>query len=455
MDINHEYLPDINNIVDSLRKGHLALFCGAGATADATNATWLDLFREELKVIDKDVNDYYKLAEYYKLHFGKSKLINTVTNLFSEYKPSKHIMHLLKLPVYEFWTTNFDCIIENMIEENTGVMPSVIYNSSNIIKINENKKYRVFKLNGSITDGDSMILTATDYDNYKYKQALLIEFLKRELVLNTFLFIGYSFDDNLVLSCLREIKQCFPTLDYYHYRLEKRSNKHAIFQKIEAKYFEDNYNIKTIFVNSYDEIDDFIEHIYARFTERNVFISGSFRNLSRDEEDNANLLCKVLVHKLIDEGFNIYSGDGKRLGSYILTNATRKMMDENIANQNRLVIMPYIDHSFKTKKADDVDRVNLVRRMINDCSAAIFLYGQSETGEASPGAIVEYNEAQMRNMLTIPIPSTGFAAKQIYDSIIENNTPGYLERYIHVLSEETDPERIAQTIIEILKANSM
>lgn len=122
-----DYLLEIKNIVDSLHKNQLAVFCGAGATADATGITWSDLFKVALQEIDKDVNDCYKLAEYYQLLYGRSKLVNAVSNTFSGRASSKHIKHLLKLPIYEFWTTNFDCIIEEMIMDETKISPSVIY----------------------------------------------------------------------------------------------------------------------------------------------------------------------------------------------------------------------------------------------------------------------------------------------------------------------------------------
>lgn len=454
MEYFRDYTPETENIVDSIQKNQLALFCGSGATADATDATWTELFKQELKVIDKDVSNYYRLAEYYQLHYGKNKLINAVTNIFSNKKESIHIQHLLQLPIYEFWTTNFDRIIEDMIADKTNIIPAVIYNSENLIKINENTKYKIFKMNGSITDIGSMVLTSSDYEKYEQTQAPFIEFLKRALILNTFLFIGYSFEDNLVLKCLADNKKYFSSIRHYHYRFAKKEKEHKIFQEIEQKYFENNYNIKTIFVNTYDEIDAFIEHVYKKYKSKNVYISGSFRNLDSNEEDYANMLCKELVEKLLDGGYNIYSGDGKRLGSYIISNATKKLISGNDFNRGRLTIMPYIDHTFKSKRADDSDRIKLVQDMIKDCSVSIFLYGQSEDGGSSNGVLVEYQEAHNKKMLTIPIPTTGFAAKQIYSEMKLRGLPGYLEKYTEAMETEKDPVRIVKVIMEIININN-
>ena len=69
-----------------------------------------------MEVIDKEESDCYRLAQYYEQHFGREKLINHIIKYFFKEKWIKHINALLQLPVYEFWTTNYDKIIENTIE---------------------------------------------------------------------------------------------------------------------------------------------------------------------------------------------------------------------------------------------------------------------------------------------------------------------------------------------------
>ena len=106
---------------------------------------------------------------------------------------------------------------------------------------------------------------------------------------------------------------------------------------------------------------------------KNIFISGSFRNLTPEQEDRANNLCKELVSNLIKNGYNIYTGDGRRLGSYIISNATKELAEKSVMYmQERLKIMPYIDHTFTNKSADHPDRIAYIKRMIEDCSASIF-----------------------------------------------------------------------------------
>ena len=90
----------IEDIVDSMRKNSFTFFCGSGATADATGATWTDLFKKELEVIDKEESDCYRLAQYYEQHFGREKLIN---HIFFQGKMNQNIL----MRYYNCQYTNF------------------------------------------------------------------------------------------------------------------------------------------------------------------------------------------------------------------------------------------------------------------------------------------------------------------------------------------------------------
>jgi hypothetical protein len=54
---------------------------------------------------------------------------------------------------------------------------------------------------------------------YLKKHPLFLTFLKKELVSNTFLFIGYSFSDALVLDCLSSISEFLGDVVGYHYAI--------------------------------------------------------------------------------------------------------------------------------------------------------------------------------------------------------------------------------------------
>ena len=119
---------------------------------------------------------------------------------------------------------------------------------------------------------------------------------------------------------------------------------------------------------------------------------------------------------------------------------------------NKLKVMPYIDHTFKKKEANDPERVNYIQKMIKDCSVGIFFFCQSESNGVSNGVMTEFREAEKKGLKIVPISSTGFAAEEIQNIFeSENRIPSYLERYSDILkNKNSDEEKIVETVKSIL-----
>ena len=96
-----------------------------------------------------------------------------------------------------------------------------------------------------------------------------------------------------------------------------------------------------------------------------------------------------------------------------------------------------------------------------DCEAAIFMFGRSEstekegtfseTGHYSRGVYQEYTIAKELNHIIIPIGSTGYEAKVIWNEV-KNRINEYpsLSKKIDILGSSKDPELLAKTIVSIL-----
>lgn len=269
----------------------------------------------------------------------------------------------------------------------------------------------MYKLNGCVTKPDTMILTKSDFFGYFKKQRLLFEMLKRQLVLDSFLFVGYSFSDDLVLSALREIKEVFPNKGKVHYRFLKCNNVDSKeYYSYESKYYYDNYNIKTIYIDNYSQVDLYLQELYNRFCNHNVFISGSFRQLkSNDERVYIESLVNSLIQKLTNNNFNIYSGNGRGLGEIVVAQISK------CNSEKRFVNRPLI---FTNDSIEEKQRKNQL--IIKDCDTMIIICGQDNSLLSSRNVIDQFstflNQNEEKYRLVIPLPSTGYAAKKIFDS---------------------------------------
>lgn len=445
----------IDELVDEMLNGTFSVFCGAGADCDATKQEWQDIFTDKTKTFYKNCSsDIYFLADLEKRYYNSNSFLNDVCQNLSSLSDleSEHINNVVNLNINQIWTTNFDCIIENTVNKKLGFKPTVIKESEDLFTANLNSSFIVYKLNGSVSKSDTMILTKSDFFNYFKKQRLMFEMLKRQLVLDTFLFIGYSFSDDLVLNALREIKEIFPNQGKIHYRFElKEHNKNLKqeYNELVAKYYFDEYNIKTIYISSFSDIDLYLQKLYQRFCNHNVFIAGSFRQLKNNNERiYIEEIIDFVIKKLICNNFSIYSGNGRGLGEIVVAQINKNRAEKYFVNRPLI----FTNDNIEQKKEKN-------KLIIKDCDTMIIVCGQDEGLKSSKNVFQQFltfidSTENQRFKLVIPIPSTGYAAKDIFFSDRFRKSNVYLTNQIAFdkLSSTKDPETISEIVINLIKS---
>lgn len=445
----------IDDIVKETLNGTFSVFCGAGADCDATKQEWQDIFTDKTKEFYRNnSSDIYFLADLEKRYYNSERFLDDVCNNLSAFSEleSQHINNIINLNINQIWTTNFDTIIENSIQRKFGFTPTIIRESSDLFTKNLGARYIVYKLNGCVSKPDTMVLTKSDFFDYFKKQRLLFEMLKRQLVLDSFLFVGYSFTDDLVLNALREIKEVFPHQGKTHYRFLKTKDSRALTQeyyKLEAQYYFDKYNIKTIEISDFNDIDIYLRKLYERFCNHNVLISGSFRQLkSNDERVYIERLVDCLVKKLIDNNFNIYSGNGRGLGEIVVAQINKHNAEKHFVNR------PLIFTN------DTIEEKNVKNRLImKDCDTMIVVCGQDSSLTTSKNVINQFLTFMNRSdeavyPLIIPIPSTGYAAQEIYTSVEFRKSNVFLtnQSIFNEIGKTTNIERIVNLVVNLIKS---
>ncbi len=452
---NMQYRDEIvNEIVNELLNGTFSIFCGSGATYDATGQQWQDIFTETTQSFYNTYSsDIYFLADLEKRYHNKENFEKDICNkiLLSSNLESEHINNIVNLNINQIWTTNFDQVIENTIHRKFNFFPTIIKKSADLFTENLNSRYTVYKLNGCVSETDTMILTKSDFYNYFKNQRLLFEVLKRQLILDTFLFVGYSFTDDLVLNALREIKEVFPNRGKLHYRFVKLSKEKMKWEydSLEENYYLDEYNIKTIPIEDYTNIDTYLKMFYERFCNYNVLISGSFRQLkNNDERVYIENLIDSIIQRLIENNFNIYSGNGRGLGEIVIAQINKNNAEKHFVNRPLIFTNDTIEQ-----------KVNKNRLIIKDCDTMIIICGQDETLKSSKNVMKQFSDFIQNNEknnfhLIIPIPSTGYAAKEIFNSEIFRKSNSYLlnKEIFDNLSEITNINEITEIIINLIKS---
>ena len=92
--------------------------------------------------------------------------------------------------------------------------------------------------------------------------------------------------------------------------------------------------------------------------------------------------------------------------------------------------------------------------MISEAGICIFIFGNKlVNGEVvlASGMMEEFQIAKERGKVIIPIGSTGFAAKEIFDEMKESGDYSYINDYWNDLENEEDVIKVFNTINEIIE----
>lgn len=100
-------------------------------------------------------------------------------------------------------TTNFDPILETLFPDFRTFV-----GQDEMLFANPQGIGELYKIHGSCTDPDSLILTAADYDRFESRNPYLAAKLLTIFVEHPIIFIGYSLGDRNVISILRSIAGC-------------------------------------------------------------------------------------------------------------------------------------------------------------------------------------------------------------------------------------------------------
>lgn len=435
---------------EKIRLNQSSIFIGAGVSKSIGLPSWKELFQEPAKKLGlsiDDIYDFYQLSQYYCNKYSVASLKRTIQrDLLTSESSNETLEKIFKLNFKSIWTTNFDTAIENCLIKNK-IKSNKVFNDKDLANINIDIYSTLYKINGDINDLENLVLTQEDWENFKVSRPIMLTFLKRELVTNTFLFIGYSFNDNLIKSVLSEIKQFVGNEVNHHYAIFKRENSLAF------QYFIDDleirYNVKSILIDDFDEIPKILDNTYQQLIKRNVFISGSLGEIdSKIETYGCNLLKKIST-ELLKNHYNISTGMGRKIGYFVAGPSIQYLLSNNLNIEERLKIRPFDD------SMNHDEFTNYRTMLIDNNNVVIFVFGQKQINGKdinSEGVIEEFILAKLQGKYIIPIGSTGYASQHIWKEIKENILfYPYLEKYIDELNKELKPEVLSSIVLAILE----
>lgn len=433
----------------------ISLFLGAGGSSDAGYPTWSNLFSpfaEELGLKLDDSTDYYKLAQYYSNNFGSAELRKRINDRINRSKfESPLINELISIGFSNVWTTNFDNAIE-LNYQKQGVLINKVFRDSDFSNIDFNKRINVFKMNGDITNVDDIVATQSDYEKYVDTHRIMLMFFKRELISSTFLFIGYRFTDHLVLDCLSEISRYLGNSTNYHYTIMRNHPDNPYFKHL-VDDMEKRYRIRVLLVDKHEDIPKILRELNTRIQKKRVFISGAFSERSSDIEEYSHSLSRSLTSCLLKNDYRIVNGIGRRFGTHLIGYANEFLVKQGVHSiEKHLMITPFVGN----QKGAAKEKKKLREKVIRQCGAAIFVFGESDYNSVNTesGVLEEFEIACKQHKTIIPIAYPGMISERIWNLVKANLTKyPYLEKEINELTSERPIENVVQIILHILNSS--
>lgn len=479
--MNRELSTFIAKYVEEIENNNAAVFVGAGFSKSAGYADWKSLLKDIALELGLDIDreqDLVSLAQYHCTENGNRADINTM--LVKEFSAKKEISEnhriLSRLPIFSYWTTNYDSLIEDALSEAQKAV-DVKHNNSHLSVTIPGRDAVVYKMHGDKSCPNDTIIIKDDYEKYYRVHAPFLTALSGDLISKTFLFLGFSFSDpniNYILSRLR--------IDYGEQNIKKH---YAIMRKVcRSDYKDDNigkadyeyakrkhelfvsdlkrYNIKALLIDDYSEITSILREIEKRINRKNIFISGSAAEYGEYDGKEASEFIQLLSKALIKKGYNLISGFGLGVGSDVIIGALNEIyMNCRTINKERLLLRPFpqgIENDDTRNKLWTQYREDMISR----AGISIFIFGNkmdSASGNivCANGVKSEYEIAKKHDNLIVPIGCTGYVANEIWNDVaanLEDFYPGkvdeQLESAFNNLNVKCDLKSLVQKVVDFV-----
>lgn len=225
----------MNNILDTVSTGKIAILCGAGISRSSGLPTVNDFYNQFFDYLFNQEDKDYIIKLIYEFDIPFEKIIESTLNItgydrqffdiFSHGEPNENHYILASLfaknHINDIYTTNFDCLIEKAIQNNgISFHYSRYVKESDFVNIQRETDKKLIKLHGTTDDLNSIRITLSDLTASKLNKdrVLPIKYLFKDGDHDAIIVLGYSFSDvfdvNPVIEYLKESNKTIIVIEH-------------------------------------------------------------------------------------------------------------------------------------------------------------------------------------------------------------------------------------------------
>jgi len=464
-------------VIKELETGSLSIFAGAGLSVDAGHVNWKKLMKDITEDLGLDYNketDLIAIAQYNTNKIGNRSMINR--KIIDEF--NRDIAHtenhtiLARLPIYTYWTTNYDNLIEKSLEAVKRI-PDVKHAVKQLPYPKPRRDAIVYKMHGDATMPADAVITKDDYERYAVDKGPFLTALNSDLLSKLFIFIGFSFTDPNLDYVLSRVRIYMMGQQRHHYHFVKRLSKDEYIENgNEADYdfdarkqqlFVDDlkrFGLQPVYVDTYEEITFILREIEEIFKRKTIFLSGSAVNYELWDADNGHSFIHKLSAALIGAELRVVNGFGVGVGSAVINGALSQIYDHpERYSRDQLIVRPFPQFPTGGKTLPELWH-DYRTDMISFAGVAVIIFGNKVSPDdpkeliEAGGVYKEFEIAKSQNLFVIPVSPTGWMAEKIFNELeaINFNLKAGDEKLalLAKLKSEKDPDKIIEIIIQII-----
>lgn len=407
----------------AITSGSAEMLIGAGLSQGVGYPGWDALLQESRARanVPAEVVDAPLVAEYIAHQVGREGFDSLILEPF-EKKRSPGRSHKLLGQLADFglrsvWTTNYDTLLEQVFPDAYRVFHDDDY--AGFRKVVRNG--RLTKIHGSVGVDRNGIpiweerptITRSDYEEYQQEHPILWAELQARFLTNTFLFLGFSFNDpniEVLLRLGRSLNKRFIRAPHFAIMRREEDQPSQRLQDLRVIDLE-RAGIYVAYIKDFSEIELFLQDLRRRVLPPALFVSGSSAN---DYESGSFVRVAEVIHEQAPRVALISMGSrpSYELGS-ALANVRREVgvndpelirfyyrrYEEMLSDEFREV--PHPPDQAGTAVYTDYDRERLLLSLLDQTTAFLGI------GVGDDRSSTEFRLAVERNIPSFPLDPGG------------------------------------------------
>ncbi len=313
--VNTDKIELLNNLRNEIKNGKTVLFLGSGASCAAGAPSIYELtqrLKEKFKISSSD-NNFIEVCQ--KILDNplntRTMLEEFIKKQLSNLQPTEAHKIITHQNWAAFFTTNYDDLIEHTYRSVQNPVKNIKVITADEFRLlpNNSETIYLFKIMGcihayipeepNITDGQ-MVLTRLDYNKSLRRRSSYLKHLSDYLRNGHVIFIGYSFDDNLVFDVVDELRESIS--------IERLPQSFALFDKIqmneELLYKFNSRKIQPIecdFETFFSDLDKHssLEIPVSQIDSHHIKIGGNTISIDAKDMKNIDEFLEVLTEEKI------------------------------------------------------------------------------------------------------------------------------------------------------------